>query len=75
MIALKVHRIGEALGAVVPEEALARLRVAEGDTVFLTETPDGGYRLISHDPEFERQMAIAEDGMDAYRETLRVLAL
>ncbi|MCC2664216.1 MAG: addiction module antidote, partial [Geminicoccaceae bacterium] len=59
---------------VLPKEVLGRLRLAEGDRLFLTETPDGGYCLTPYDPEFERQIEIAEEGMARYRNTLRALA-
>ena len=42
---------------------MARLGIKEGDTVYLTESPDGGYRLTAYDPEFERQIVLAEDIM------------
>ena len=32
----------------------------KGDTLYLTEAPDGGYRLTPYDPEFARQMALAK---------------
>ena len=73
MIELKLRKVGNSLGAVFPREALARLHVEEGDRLFLTETPDG-YRITPYDPEFERQMAIAEEGLSRYRNTLRALA-
>lgn len=73
MIEMKIRKIGNSLGAVFPREALDRLRVAEGARVFLTEAPDG-YRITPYDPEFERQMRLAEEGMAAYRNTLRALA-
>jgi hypothetical protein len=41
MIALKLIRIGNSIGAVFPNEALAKLRVGEGDTLYLIEAPDG----------------------------------
>jgi len=53
---------------------MARLKVRKGDTVFLTEAPDGGYRLTPYSPEFERQMALAEDIMHDDRDLLRALA-
>ena len=53
---------------------MARLRVKKGDTLYLTEAPDGGYRLTPYDPEFARQMAIAEEIMHDDREVLRALA-
>ncbi len=37
-------------------------------------TTVGGYRLTPYDPEFARQMALAEDIMHDDREILRVLA-
>jgi len=73
MLELKVRKVGNSLGTVFPREALDRLKVREGDRVFLTETPDG-YRVTPYDPEFERQMELAEEGMAAYRNTLRALA-
>ena len=73
MLPLKLRKIGNSVGVVFPKEALAKLHAEEGDTVFLSETPDG-CRLTAHDPEFEKQMEIAEEGMKTYRNTLRALA-
>ena len=72
-IELKVRKLGNSLGAVLPREALDRLKVGEGQRLFLTEAPDG-YRITPYDPEFERQFEAAEEGMSAYRNTLRALA-
>ena len=74
MIDLKVRKIGNSLGVVLPKELLSRLHLEAGDQVFLTETPEGGYRLTPYDPEFEAQMKLAEEGMARYRNTLRALA-
>jgi putative addiction module antidote len=74
MLGLKIRKIGNSYGVVLPKEVLAHLRVAEGDRLFLTETPEGGYRLTPYDPEFERQLRLAEEGMARYRNTLRALA-
>jgi putative addiction module antidote len=74
MLALKVHKVGNSLNLRLPRDAVSRLRVSEGDTVYLTESPDGGYRVTPFDPEFESQMQLAEDGMKRYRNTLRTLA-
>lgn len=73
MIEIKIRKVGNSLGAVFPRKALDRLRVDEGARVFLTEAP-GGYRITPYDPEFERQMKLAEEGMAVYRNTLRALA-
>ena len=71
---LKLIAIGNSTGVILPKEILARLRVSQGDALFFSETPDGGFRLTPNDPEFERQMAQAGDIMKADRDILRVLA-
>lgn len=73
MIELKIRKVGNSLGTVFPREALDRLKLREGERIFLTETQDG-YRITPYDPEFEKQMDLAEEGMAAYRNTLRALA-
>ena len=74
MIALKIRKVGNSLGVVLPKEALNRLNLSEGSTVFMTEAPEGGYRITPYDPDFERQMGLAEEIMGEYRNTLRALA-
>ena len=64
--------MGNSLGALFPQKVLLRLHVEESDRLFLTETLDG-YLLTPYDPEFERQIAIAEEGLPRYRNTLRTL--
>jgi putative addiction module antidote len=71
---LKVYKSGNSLNLRLPKEAAKSLRVAEGDTVYLTESAEGGYKITPYDPEFEAQMEAAETGMKQYRNTLRNLA-
>ncbi len=73
MVKLKITTIGSSAGIVLPKDVLARLRVAKGDTVFLTESPDG-FRITSYDPEFEEDMALARRVMRKRRNLLRELA-
>lgn len=68
-----VTQIGNSTGVILPKAAVARLKVKKGDSVFLTETPDG-YSLSPYDPEFEAQMEAARRGMAEYRNALRELA-
>jgi putative addiction module antidote len=72
-MALKLTQIGNSVGFVLPKEALARLKVEKGDTLFLTETPDG-YAVTPYDPEFESQMAVMRTVMKKRRAALRELA-
>ncbi|HXZ12645.1 MAG TPA: AbrB/MazE/SpoVT family DNA-binding domain-containing protein [Candidatus Sulfotelmatobacter sp.] len=74
MLKLRVRKIRNSLGVVLPQEALARLNADEGDSLFLIETPEGGYQLTSYDPAFEKKMQKAEDIFRRYRNTLRALA-
>jgi putative addiction module antidote len=73
MVRLTVRKIGNSLGVILPQETLAALKLGEGDSLILTESPDG-YRVNAYDPEFERKMAIVEEGMRQYRNALRELA-
>jgi len=73
MVVLKIRKVGNSLGATIPQEVAARLNVAEGDSLFLTESPSG-YLLTPYDPEFERQMDAAQSIMKRRRNALRELA-
>ena len=70
---LKITRIGNSAGVILPKEVLARLRVGPGDALHLTEAPDG-VRLTAHDPHFAATMEIAEEIMREDRNILRELA-
>ena len=73
-IELKLRKVGNSLGVVLPKEALAQLKVAEGQSLYLTAAPDGSYRVTSGNPEFSRQMSVAENIIGRYRNALRELA-
>jgi len=73
MLALKLTTIGNSLGIVLPKEALAKLHLEKGDTLYLTESPDG-FRLTPYSPEFETQMVTARKIMKKRRAVLRELA-
>jgi putative addiction module antidote len=74
MVALKVRKVGNSLGLVLPKEVVSRLHTGEGETVFLLEGPNNTYRLTPFDPDFEKKMAKAEEIMTRYRNTLHSLA-
>ena len=71
--ALKITKIGNSAGVILPKELLARLRAGVGDVLFVSEAPDG-VRLTAHDPEFAEQMAMAKEIMREDRNILRALA-
>ncbi len=74
MLKFKVTTVGASAGIILTKEAMAALRIKKGDTLFLSEAPDGSYRLTPHDPEFERQMNHAETVMHDDRKILRALS-
>ena len=73
MHALKLTQIGNSVGVILPKEVLANLKLSKGESVFLTETPDG-YVVTPHDPVFEQQMTEAQKIMKKRRAVLRELA-
>lgn len=74
MLSFKVTTVGSSAGIILTKEVMSRLGIEKGDTLYMTEAPDGSYRLTPYDPEFERQMALAEKVMHDDREVLRALA-
>lgn len=73
MLELKLRKVGNSVGIVLPKEALAHLKVEEGDTVTLTEAQDG-VRLSASNPEFAKSMVVFESLNRRYRNALRELA-
>ncbi|OSM07657.1 AbrB/MazE/SpoVT family DNA-binding domain-containing protein [Magnetofaba australis] len=72
MTTLKLIAVGNSTGVVLPKELLARLRVEKGDSLFAVETPEG-IELTAYDPEFARQMDVAEEIMREDRDVLKKL--
>lgn len=70
---LKLVRVGNSLGVILPKNIIAGLDIDKGDTLFAVRT-DAGVELTPYDPEFERRMHIAERLMKMYRNSLRYLA-
>lgn len=74
MITFKIIAVGASEGFILNKEAKTRLGVQKGDTLYLTEAPDGALRITPYNPDFARQMALAEQIMHDDREILQVLA-
>jgi putative addiction module antidote len=73
VLELKLRKVGNSVGIVLPKQALAHLKVGEGDTVCLTDAANGSLRMTAN-PEVSRQMEVVQDVMQRYRNTLRELA-
>lgn len=71
---LEVKKIGNSTGLILPRDFLARMRLEQGDVLYVTEMADGSVRLSPYDPTFEKGMEVAEKAMKKYRNALAELA-
>jgi putative addiction module antidote len=74
VLELKLRKVGNSVGVVLPKDVLAHLKVREGDKICITDAADGSVRLAPSSAEFTRQMEAANDIIRRYRNTLRELA-
>lgn len=72
-VSTEVIAIGKSLGIVLPPEMLARLKLVEGDTLYLAEFP-GGIQLTAHDENFAVTMEAARRIMRENYDVLKRLA-
>jgi len=73
---LRLRRVGNSFGVILPKEALEALGVAskEGAKLTLCKLPDGGLELRHIDEKFEKKLALLRDTMQRFKNTLRELA-
>lgn len=71
--AVKITTIGNSVGIVLPKEVLRKLRVAKGDSLYLSDTPEG-IQLTPYDQNFAEEMDAAKRVMKKNRDVLRRLA-
>lgn len=73
MSAVKVIAIGTSTGIILPNETLARLNVKSGDTLYITETPNG-FQLSPFDEKFAPKKEVAGRVVRRYRDASKKLA-
>jgi putative addiction module antidote len=73
MTTLKLRKIGNSTGFILPKDVLDRNKLSQGDVVELTER-DGELVLKRSDDEFSRQMEVARQIMRKRFSALRELA-
>jgi putative addiction module antidote len=71
--ALKVRKIGNSLGVILPRTTLDELNVEEGDELFVVHTPEG-LNLTPYDPDFAEAVEDAREFMRTHRNAFRKLA-
>lgn len=70
---LKITKIGNSAGIVLPKELLAHLKAEVGESLSVVTTPRG-LQLSAAEPDFEAQMAAARNVMARRKRALRELA-
>ena len=70
---LKIKKIGNSAGVILPKEVLTHLEVEIGGTLELTRTPRG-IELSAPEADFDAQMAVAREVMARRKRALRELA-
>jgi putative addiction module antidote len=73
MLKVKVTSIGNSMGIILPKEALTKLKIGKGETLYLVDSPEG-FMLTPYEQNFEQQMDAAEKVMKKYRNALHELA-
>lgn len=71
---LKVRRVGNSLGLILPRPTLEELGVEEGDELFAVRDGKGGLRLTPYDPDFAEAVEDAREFMHTHRNAFRELA-
>ena len=71
---LQIRKIGNSVGLILPKEVLARLKLAEGDKLYLTEQTERSFKLSPYDPSHARGMEIARQAFRHYADTFKGLA-
>ena len=70
---LKLRKIGNSQGVVLPKEILDRHGLAEGDVLYVIDTAEG-IKLTPNDPEFEAVLEANRDYMKRHRNALHELS-
>ena len=74
MLELKIRKIGNSLGVVLPKKSLSHLKVQEGETLYLTKSGNDGYRVTGYNKNFSKQVFEAEKIMRQDKYLLRELS-
>ncbi len=70
---VKITKIGNSAGIILPKELLAHLNVSVGEALSVIATPRG-IELAAAEPDFDAQMAVAREVMARRKRALSELA-
>jgi putative addiction module antidote len=70
-VMLKIRKVGNSLGLIVPKEVARQLRLNEGDCMHATIERGGEVRLTPFDPKFEKALEAFERTRGKYRNAFK----
>ena len=70
---VKLRKIGNSLGVILPKEVAEQMRLSEGDTLHIIPDADGA-RLTPFNPHFDAAIKAFARTRKKYRNALRSLA-
>jgi putative addiction module antidote len=71
---LQIKKIGNSTGVILLKELLARLKLAEGDRLYVVEQTERGMKLSPYDPKHAKAMELARRSFRKYADTYKALA-
>lgn len=71
---LRIKKIGNSVGLILPKDLLARLRLKEGDKLYVVEQTERGIKLSPYDPKHAEAMEFARRSFRKYADTYKALA-
>jgi putative addiction module antidote len=71
---LQIKKIGNSVGLILPKDLLARLKLKEGDNLYIVEQTERGIKLSPYDPKHAEAMDIARRSFRKYADTYKALA-
>ena len=71
---IQIKKIGNSLGLILSKDMLSRLKLKEGDKLFVVEQTDRGVKFSPYDPKHAKAMEIARRSFGIYADTYKALA-
>lgn len=71
---LQIKRIGNSVGLILPKDLLARLKLKEGDNLYVVEQTERGIKLSPYNPKHAKAMEFARRSFREYADAYKTLA-
>ncbi len=71
---LQIKKIGNSVGLILPKELLARLKLKEGDKLYVVEQTERGIKLSPYNPKHAKAMEFARRSFREYVDAYKALA-